>query len=462
MHDHHDHHLPQYHVRLERGYLNDPNGPIQVGETTHLYFQSRSYPDLDVPVEWAHATTEDLVHWTLHRPAMSPVPGGLDSGGCWSGNTVRDGDRVRAFYSGKVDHSPYQSVLTALSDTDGTNFGNPVQVVEDPGADEAITMFRDPFVWQDGSGWSMVVGAAAPDDTAAMRHYRSVDGLTWEHQGDLARLRRTIVNGEDTGEGWECPQILDVDGRTVALVASWSHADGPGAVLAFPVEGTPAPHRVDDGRNFYASSVMRDSSYGPLIFGWITEGRDPAEWQRAGWAGAISLPRRPWLEGDRLCTGPHPAVEGLRIGSERRAEDAVLGAQAEILVPAVSGRVRLLFGLGEWLDVDLDMEAGTVSLDNSNADDRDASAVKSVVSDGAFAGGEGPAVRIFLDGSVVEVFTSAGRSITSRVYPSAPPPWKIEAPRGTTVWELARTVSPALERATGAPEAALLSEIGTA
>ena len=33
MHDHYDHHLPQYHVSLERGYLNDPNGPIQVGET---------------------------------------------------------------------------------------------------------------------------------------------------------------------------------------------------------------------------------------------------------------------------------------------------------------------------------------------------------------------------------------------------------------------------------------------
>jgi beta-fructofuranosidase len=308
----------------------------------------------------------------------------------------------------------------------------------------------------------MVVGAAAPDDTAAMRHYRSDDGLRWEHQGDLARLRRSVVNGEDTGEGWECPQILDVDGRTVALVASWSHADGPGAVLAFPVDGTPAPHRVDDGHNFYASSVMRDSTYGPLIFGWITEGRDPAEWQRAGWAGAISLPRRSWLDGDRLCTEPHPAVEGLRIGSAQRAKDAAVGAQAEILVPAVSGTVRLRFGLDEWLDVTLDVKAGTVTLDSSNADHRDAAAIEQAASNDAFASGDGPAVRIFLDGSVVEVFTSAGRSLTSRVYPTAPPPWEIEAPDGTTVWELARSVSPAIEAATDAREAALMSEMETA
>jgi beta-fructofuranosidase len=460
MHNRNAHHLPQYHVRLERGYLNDPNGPVQLDQNVHLYFQSRSYPDTAVPVEWGHASTEDLVHWRLHRPAMSPVPGGLDSGGCWSGNTVRERNRVRAFYSGKVDHSPYQSVLTALSDADGANFSDPVQVVEDPASDDAITMFRDPFVWKNGPEWSMVVGTASPDGVAAMRYYHSDDGLRWERREDAARLPRTVVNGEDTGEGWECPQVLDVGGRTVALVASWSHADGPGAVLAFAMDAPPAPHRVDDGHNFYAPAVMRDGAYGPLIFGWITEGRPAAEWQKAGWAGAISLPRRSWLDGDRLCTEPHPAVEALRLGSAQRVEDATLGAQAEILVPAVSGTVHLRFGVGEYLDVTLDVEAGTVSLDISNAGGRDAAAAQKAVSNDAFAGDVGPAVRIFLDGSVVEVFTSAGRSITSRVYPTTPPPWRIEAPEGTTVWELARTISPAIEKVANHPESTLLSTVG--
>ncbi|UAJ79820.1 glycoside hydrolase family 32 protein [Leifsonia sp. ZF2019] len=442
----HDHHLPQFHVRLPRGYLNDPNGPVELGGTTHLYFQSRSYAEIAVPVEWGHATSEDLVHWTLQRPAMSPVPGGLDSDGCWSGNTVVDGESVRAFYSGKVEQRPYQSVLTAVSDRDGANFGPPVQVVDDPAPEEGVTMFRDPFVWRDGSRWRMVVGAAGPDNTASMRQYCSADGSSWVFEGDLARLPRTEFDGIDTGEGWECPQLIAVDGREIAIVSSWSHEHGPGAVLAFPIDASPAPRRVDDGHNFYAASVMRESSYGQVLFGWITEGRGAAEWQTAGWAGAISLPRRAWLDGDQLCSEPHPAVARLRADSGRPASGATVGAQVEIMVPAVSGTVRLQYDEGHWLDIVVDLDADTLTLDRSAAGGESGARAETAMSTRAFSDRTDWAARIFLDGSVIEVFTSAGRSITSRVYPTTPPPWHVHAPVGAVVWDLARSISSAHER----------------
>ena len=63
---------PAFHVRPPRGYLNDPNGPIELGDDVHLYFQSRPVLDLQAPVEWGHATSTDYVRWTLHRPAMAP------------------------------------------------------------------------------------------------------------------------------------------------------------------------------------------------------------------------------------------------------------------------------------------------------------------------------------------------------------------------------------------------------
>lgn len=441
-----DHHLPHFHVRLPRGYVNDPNGPVELGGTTHLYFQSRSHAELAVPVEWGHATSEDLVHWTLQRPAMSPVPGGVDSGGCWSGNTVVDGNRVRAFYSGKVDHSPYQSILTALSDEDGTNFSRPAQVVDDPAPEEGVTMFRDPFVWRDGSTWRMVVGSAGPGATASMRQYGSADGLSWRFEGELAQLPRTVFDGVDTGEGWECPQLITVDGREVAIVSSWSHEGGPADVLAFPVDAAPAPRRVDDGHNFYAASVMREGSYGQVLFGWITEGRDAALWQAAGWAGAISLPRRTWLDGDRVCSEPHPAVAALRVGSGRAANGAAIGAQAEILVPAVSGTVRVRYDEDHWLDVVLDLEADTLTLDRSAVGGESGADAEAATSTRAFGDRTDCAARILLDGSVVEVFTSAGRSITSRVYPTTPPPWHVHAPVGAVAWDLERSISSANEQ----------------
>lgn len=453
MADKHSHHRPKYHISMPRGYLNDPNGPIELGDVFHLYFQSRSKADLSVPVEWGHATTPDLVHWTLQRPAMSPVPGGLDSDGCWSGNTVLDGDRVRAYYSGNVAGNPLQYILTALGDENGANFGPPMQVLNDPDPSEDIRMLRDPFVWSDADGWHMAVGCVGRGGLAAIRHYRSGDGLDWRFEGHLAELQRTLLDGVDTGEGWECPQILPVDGREIALVCSWSFAAGPAPVLAFPLGGTPRPHRLDDGHDFYAPSVLRDSSYGPLLFGWIMEGRDQRRWQAEGWSGAISLPRRAWLGRDasgaeRLCTEPHPAVNALRLGASRGVGGvgARLGAQSEIAVPAVTGRARLWFGDEEWLDIELDRVENTVAIDGSAGPDtfdgdhrapRGRAVARAAFDDSSSR----PGVRVFVDGSVIEVFTSAGRSLTTRVYPTGSEGWRLDAPDGTVVWDLAHTVN---------------------
>ncbi|MBA8991004.1 beta-fructofuranosidase [Curtobacterium pusillum] len=438
-----DHHLPQFHVRLPRGYVNDPNGPIDIGGQAHLYFQSRPRVDLAIPVEWGHATSDDLVHWTLHRPAIVPVPGGADSGGAWSGNTVLHDGTVRAYYSGKVDHSPFQSVLLAESTDGGNTYGPPVQVVTDPSVDEAITMFRDPFVWQDGDDWSMAVGAAAADQTASVRHYRSADGLGWAFVGDLVAMSRNTVDGIDTGEGWECPQILTLDGVDVAIVASWSHADGPGDVIAIPLSGAPLPVKVDDGQHFYAASVMRTSSWGPVLFGWIREGRTEQWTEQAGWSGAISLPRRTWLHDGRLASEPHPVLESLRIGSAQRCQGATIGAQVEIVLPvAVTGRIRLRFSEAEYLDVNIDLEADILTVDRAHAStDHRADPSPAVVSAPFDRSADRPAVRLLLDGSIVEVFTSAGRSVTTRVYPTQAPPWTVEAPAQALVWELERAVA---------------------
>jgi beta-fructofuranosidase len=438
-----DHHLPQFHVRLPRGYVNDPNGPIDIGGQAHLYFQSRPKVDLEIPVEWGHATSDDLVHWTLHRPAIVPVPGGADSGGAWSGNTVLHDGVVRAYYSGKVDHSPFQSVLLAESTDGGTTYGAPVQVVADPSTDEAITMFRDPFVWQTDDGWSMAVGAAARNQTASVRHYRSTDGISWTYVGDLVSMARDTVNGIDTGEGWECPQILTVDGAEIAIVASWSHADGPGDVVAIPLTGSPSPFKVDDGQHFYAASVMRTSSWGPVLFGWVTEGRTEQWTEQAGWSGAISLPRRAWITNGRLGTEPHPAIDALRAGSSQAAHGARIGAQAEIVLPvAVTGCIRLRFSETEYLDITIDVDAGTLTVDRAHAStDHRADPSPAVIRAPFDRTADRPAVRVLLDGSVVELFTSAGRSITTRVYPTQAPPWSVEAPNQALVWDLEPTVT---------------------
>jgi beta-fructofuranosidase len=449
MADRHPHHRPKFHISPPRGYLNDPNGPIELGGVFHLYYQSRSLVHRGVAVEWGHATTTDLVHWTVHRPAMSPVPGGLDTDGSYSGNTVLEGSRVRAYYSGYVKERGLEHTLTALSDETGASFGSPTLVLDDPDPSEGVWMLRDPFVWQDDDGWNLVTGSGVEGDLAAIRHYRSDDAQSWRYQGHLAELRRTVFEGVDTGTAWECPQIVHSEGREAALVCAWALHEGPvGGVVGFALDAEPEPRPVDDGHEFYAPSVQRESSFGQLLFGWIMEGRD-GEWAaEEGWSGAISLPRRAWLARsasgvERVATEPHPAVDALRMGESRPANGAALPYQAEIIVPEVAGRVRLTFGEHEWFDLELDPVAGTVTIDRDRSSNDTRAHVGRAVARDAFDGASGrPAVRMLLDGSVLEVFTSAGRSLTTRVYPLSAQDWTIEAPEGAQLWELAQTVHP--------------------
>lgn len=436
-----DHHRPRYHPRPPLGYINDPNGPILLDGTLHLYFQSRPIADVSVPVQWGHLTSSDFVSWQLHRPAISPVPDGLDRDGCYSGNTVLDSGRIRAFYSGHLTDSPYQSVLTAVSDDGGYSFGPPEQVVPDPSPDEGCTMFRDPFVWQTDVGWRMVVGSGYADGRSAVRLYQSDDLRDWERLDDLATLAMQAGDGPDVGEAWECPQVLDLDGTRVAVVGTWTKARGVNSVLSLVVGEPTQLSLVDHGTNFYAASALRESRIGPVLFGWITEGRAASRWRAAGWAGALSLPRQVWLGSDNTVrSAPVPGLEVLRVGNGAPADEAEIGAQCEIVVPAAAGRVRLRFGRGEYFDVSCDADTNSVTVDRSGVGvdvDAHGRAATTVAAADAFdATADRPALRVFVDGSTVEVFTSAGRVLTTRVYADSPPPWKIEAPPGCTAWAL--------------------------
>ena len=431
-------HRPRYHVRPPRGFLNDPNGPIVLDGVIHLYFQSRSIADTTVPVEWGHATSPDFVRWRLHRPALAPVPDGLDRDGCWSGNTVLDAGRVRAFYSGRIHELPYQSVLTAVSDDGGYTFGPPEVAVADPEPDEGVTVFRDPFVWRADDRWLMAVGGGYADEVAAVRQYTSDDLHTWTRVEDLASMPRHVVDGLDLGSAWECPQILDLDGSTVAVVSTWTPHGGPMEVLAFATDHPERLGLVDHGSSFYASSALRESPHGSLLFGWIREDRDEQHWTQAGWAGALSLPRQVWWGEDAsLRSVPVPTATGLRRGTARPADGATVGAQTEIVVPHAPARVRLRFAEEEHVELVLDADANTLTVDRTRASAGVAFGGGSMAVDDAFDPTAGrPAARVFVDGSIIEVFSSSGSVLNTRVYPSSPPEWTVEASTGSEVWDL--------------------------
>jgi beta-fructofuranosidase len=433
-----DHHLfPRYHVRPPVGYMNDPNGPVIHGGLVHLYFQYRFTTDTDSPVVWGHATSPDFVNWTYHRPAILPHPLLGDRDGCYSGNTVVGPDgRIHAFYSGYVKDEPYQLAYTAVSIDDGYSFGAPILAVPGPTEDEQITTYRDPFVWHEDGRWRMVVGAGDANDAGSAQLYSSEDLNSWEHLGVLARLPRGSSDEYDTGDMWECPQVLDIDGQTVIVFGAWARTGGD--MRVFSALG-PSPdemdaalrvHPVDAGPDFYAASVLREGPFGPVMWGWAREARHP-DWRDADWWGALTLPRTVRMAADgRLLSAPVPTMDALRDGDALlpgSGDARALGAQFELSVDAQPGRrttVWIGFGDRQSLQLQLDPSNDAVTIDRNRARLAPGAVGGITVVEQAF-GTSDPGVRAFVDGSILEVFTSGGRVATVRFYPTTPPPWSV-------------------------------------
>ena len=442
--------------------MNDPNGPIEIDGTTHLYFQYRSTLDLGESVQWGHASSTDLLRWDYHRPAISPAPQGPDRDGCYSGNTVLDASgSIRAFYSGNIRDEALQRTLAAVSEDGGRSFGPPREVVGPPAADEGIVVLRDPFVWRANDGWRMIVGAGTSDHRAVLLHYTSVDLDRWTYQGHLAELGRSHGTSGDTGEMWECPQTFPAGGADVAVVGAWTATDGILKVLSMVVPGAgdasaPALELVDEGPNFYAASVMRDTPLGPVMWAWATEGRSPEACQADGWSGVLTLPRVVGLSPTgRVTSRPVPQMTSLRDGPGRDLGQGSLGglpAQLELAIDSGASStqpvdLRLAFGASEYLQILVDPVRGRVVIDRShvNPDARPGAApdIDQVLIEGLddLRTSEEP-VRAFVDGSILELFLPGGRVATTRFYPAVPPPWRIElqdAHEGdrVQVWSLA-------------------------
>lgn len=465
-----DHWRPRFHVHPSYGFLNDPNGPILTDGGWQLYFQFRPHPSGDAPVEWGHVSSPDGVHWSRHPAAITPTAGAPDADGCWSGNTVRDdAGRVVAFYSGLRPGHPYQSVLRAVSTDGGRSFGTPEQVVDDPAPEERIREFRDPFVWRDGDRWRMVVGACTVDEVAMIRSYESVDLQRWTATGRLLESPRTRIDGIDTGWMWECPQVIGHGTDTATVVSTMiSSPDGSTAIgesgfgeviaLRTPVppaaEPDPRPALVDHGTNLYAASVMRDSPDGTLLWGWITESRPRASCVADGWSGVISLPRVIEVDAGHLRQRPLPALSSLR---QERLEPAA--TDRGVRYDGVPGQAELRVALGPDVDtagwslgfdseqrfeLTVDRGRGELVLDRSRAGvDARLGPVRTVVSDPALTAGGPYEVVAFLDGSVLEVFTSSGLVATTRWYPAAAPPWTLEVTGGeAAAWALGPGTQP--------------------
>jgi len=442
---------PRFHVTGERNWINDPNGPVQHHGLYHLFYQANPESPFWGPPHWGHVCSTDLVRWTRLPMALAPETGQADADGCWSGCTRIIGGRPAIYYTGVIgeDDERVESVCRAWGSDDLLEWrkddANPL--VAGPPWQLGTGYHRDPFLWQDAGGWHMLLGSGTKegDRHGLVLRYDSADATDWQYGGVFFEGPR-FEGDVDLGEHWECPQLLfDGDRAALILSAQAPAAQRPlmrsvyyvGSVRDGRFEGT-LGGRLDHGDVFYAPAFTSDAAGRTLLWGWAQERIDAGRQATLSHAGALTLPRQAAFEGDRLVTRPVPELEALR--AEPLAGDPTAGRfgaepQMELVAVGTAGWTLTTDDDAERLDVAIDRDRVELTVG-------DAAGVRRF--EAPLAPGDAHRVRVFVDGSLVEVFADdGGASITTRAYPAAGA-WAHVQLTGTAVeaaaWRPARDV----------------------
>lgn len=447
-----DPHFPAVHLRPPRNWINDPNGLVHHDGHYHVFAQYNPHSARHADMHWTHFRSTDLLRWELLPIALTPTRGGQDDGGVWSGSAVDLGDEIRAFYSAYRSDRWYQPVISAVSHNGGLTFTKRDGLITSA-APEGTVMFRDPYVWQDGPRWRMLVGAALADGRGAALQYVSDDLDRWTYQGVfLARAPEPLPGGGNTEQGWECAQYVSfADGRGVVLVSAWDQGEGAQCVVAWPGRDcgeafdAGSPQLLDCGPDFYAPAVLAAPDGRWLLWAWSWEARDEervgalSAWtDEAGWAGMLTLPREVAL-GEDGTVRQQPVRE---LAQLRRAHRVQADGDTRVKQPTVLGEVsrscevsaRLAPGGGlrlvtsmdgcEYLEITRETATGDLLVDRSRA------SLDARAKGGCWrlpTSAERADVRLFVDHSIVELFVPEGRALTLRFYPVGDGPWRLVA-----------------------------------
>ncbi|WP_254547092.1 glycoside hydrolase family 32 protein [Halomarina pelagica] len=434
-------HRPKYHFTAPANWLNDPNGLTHWNGRYHLFYQYNPAGPFHGTIHWGHAVSDDLVHWKDEPIALEPTPGSPDEHGCWSGCLVDDEGTPRILYTGGSGREQLPCLATA---TDGDlrewtkATTNPV--IESPPRETNLfssvdwqAEFRDHCLWREGNTWYQIIGSGLEREGGAALLFRSTDLLEWEYCHPL-------LTGDWSTDGpmWECPELLFFDEGALLHVSDYSSVSYFVGTYDTDTKKLSPEHKgVLDHGVFYAPQSFVDEMDRTIMFGWLKEDRSvEAQWD-AGWSGVMSLPRlvsmtderRPQIELPVELNNlreRHHDVSGLTVEPDATGHLSEITGDALEIRATIDARDACEFGFvlrrspdgEEQTMVRCDVRHRRIVVDRSKSsrsdrvEDSDHSMPFELDDDGRLD------VTIYLDRSVIELFTNDAQCLTSRIYPT--------------------------------------------
>ena len=412
---------PEFHHTPAYGWMNDPNGMFYLDGTWHLYYQYNPYGSRWGNMNWAHATSTDLVHWEEQGVAIAAD--GI--GTIFSGSCVVDHENTAGFGKGAVialytSDGIAQRQCMAYSTDGGKTFtkypGNPILSADIPD-------FRDPnMFWnEDIKAWNLILACGQE-----MRIYSSPNLRDWKEES-----RFGLGYGSHDGV-WECPDLM----RLPAPVAKGEQPHDKWVLFCninpgFPAGGSGTQYFIGDfdGHKFTcdtAPEVTKWQDYGKdhyatVSFSNAPEGRHTMLAWMSNWQYANDVPTQQYRSGNSIGREPflYTGQDGqLYLGSAPSPEYDGLGLDKTLKIKG-DATITLSNEEGEEFIIRYDQKAMTLSCDRSHSGETDFSKEFAVPMT-APVHKKLTSLRIFIDRSSVEIFGNNGEVVmTNLVFPKS-------------------------------------------
>lgn len=406
---------PSIHFAPESNWMNDPNGTVYKDGVYHLFYQYNPYGSDWGNIQWAYATSSDLMDWERKGLKLSP-DSSISEKYCFSGCSVRMPEGFKCFYTsiGYEDDAVQHHAKQLICDAD-ENFNkihrNGYAITKDI-HDFSVSEWRDPFVFRFG-GKSFMVLAGIGNGKSCVFLYEAKDRdlNKWEYIAPLYEI-------DQETDMIECPNVAVFGTRIVLMyslvrenIVRYISGEFDGRQIRIGVEGV-----VDYGVNcFYATNIAYGANGETVLFAWEKESLIGASSPDGKYSGCLAIPRILRLNGYRLeiyfinslmslykhrlpvTEGAFPVVYG---DQERTMMTFVTESDSEMAILKNSDEeVRLVFR-----DENLRISRKCLL---SNADNRE------IV---AQVGGGKKEVQIVCDGTIVEILVSNQTSVCFRHY----------------------------------------------
>lgn len=466
-----DHLRPRYHAMPPANWTNEPHGLVAYKGNYHMFYQRTPNGPYKWMMHWGNMVSSDLVNWKNLKDAFYPRinsnrKSGLGSKGIWSGDVVVDNKgKAHAFYTTVNFNGSYDPGIAWATSSDPllekwTQHGGIID--KNTPNTGGISDFRDPYLWQEGNTWHMIIGSAMGNN-GGIEYYTTKDLDSGKWQRAVNSFTSVPFSNMDIGSAiWEMPVFeylgMHKGQKKYALIVSpigglmkknqapyvrsaywtgtWNKNTNDGTGQFTPDYHTPKNFDIIHGH--ISPTLVRNRNKELIAIGIVDERTNPQFQNELGWAHTFSLPRMLRLleDGETIGQVPAPQLVSLRKSTAQYSETNL----------KVNGEHKLEVG-GNQLEMTITLDANTqateygflvstspnkeeftkVFYDGKNIviDKQKSTLTKGLEESDIYSGnydektfGKPEKFQVFIDHSVISVFINDKAVFSNRIYPS--------------------------------------------